>query len=257
MTISTSVHGSGTDIVVLHGWGMNANVWQTLIPKLTASFRVTAVDLPGFGDSNSYSLADSITGVCEQILPVLPESFHVLGWSMGGLIATELALTQQQRVQSLATVGSSPYFIEQPQWPGIKASLIQQFYQQLDQDFGKTIERFMAVQAMGSPHAKELIKQVREWVFAKPMANQQSLLAGLKLLEQTDFRTQLSEVKQPFIRFYGRLDSLVPATAIGLIDKLAPNSQSQVFSHCAHMPFISQTEGLAKRYQQFLLSLNR
>ena len=110
----------------------------------------------------------------------------------------------------------------------------------------------MAVQAMGSPHAKALIKQVREWVFAKPMANQQSLLAGLKLLEETDFRAKLGEINQPFIRFYGRLDSLVPAAAINLIDELAPDSECEVFPHCAHMPFISQTHDFATRYRRFL-----
>ena len=252
MTISKSVHGAGADIVVIHGWGMNSNVWQTLIPELSDSFRVTSIDLPGFGDSNDQQLADSVAAVCERLLPELPESFHILGWSMGGLIATELALTQQQRVLSLATVGSSPFFIEESSWPGIKASLMQQFYQQLDRDFGKTIERFMAVQAMGSPYAKALIKQVREWVFAKPMANPKSLLAGLKLLEETDFRTKLGEINQPFIRFYGRLDSLVPAAAINLIDELAPDSECEVFPHCAHMPFISQTHDFATRYRRFL-----
>ena len=252
MSIWTSTQGAGEDIVVIHGWGMNANVWQTLLPRLTPSFRVTAIDLPGFGDSQQLTLADSIDGVCEQLSTVIPPNCHLLGWSMGGLIATQLALSHPHQVKSLATVASSPYFIETADWPGIKPKLLNQFHQQLAQDFSKTIERFMAVQAMGSPHAKQLIKQVREWVFEKPLANKASLENGLRLLEQTDLRPALASVSQPFARFYGRLDALVPAAAIDRINQLAPASQCQRFDQCAHTPFISATDEFAARYQRFL-----
>lgn len=252
MGIWKTSQGQGEDIVVIHGWGMNANVWQSLMPLLTDSYRVTAIDLPGFGDSNALTLADSLTDVCAQIDSELPARFHLLGWSLGGLIATQLALSAPQRVTSLTTVGSSPCFIEQTAWLGIKQKLISQFYQQLDDDFAKTIERFMAVQAMGSPHAKALIKQVREWVFAKPLANKQSLLNGLKLLEGSDLRARLVDVKAPFMRFYGRLDSLVPAAAIPSINALAPQSMHKIFPHCAHTPFISAGTEFAHDYRQFL-----
>ena len=92
MSIWTSTQGTGTDIVVIHGWGMNANVWQTLLPELTSQFRVTQIDLPGFGDSHSLTLSPSLEAICHDILPSLPQQFHVLGWSLGGLVATQLAV---------------------------------------------------------------------------------------------------------------------------------------------------------------------
>lgn len=252
MSIWTSTQGTGTDIVVIHGWGMNANVWQPLLPELTSQFRVTQIDLPGFGDSHSLTLSPSLEDICHDILPSLPQQFHVLGWSLGGLVATQLAVQCPQRVLSLATVASSPYFIANDDWPGIKPVLLQQFQRSLRSDFKATIERFMAVQAMGSPHAKQLIKQVRHWIFEKPMANTESLKNGLSLLQQADLRTQLADIQQPFMRFYGRLDSLVPVAVSDLVQALAPQSQQHVFNHCAHTPFVSASIPFAERYRQFL-----
>ncbi|MGM0481928.1 MAG: pimeloyl-ACP methyl ester esterase BioH [Pseudomonadota bacterium] len=244
--------GAGEDVVVLHGWGMNANVWQPLMAKLGADKRVTAIDLPGFGESNDELFSDDLHQVSKALLAVLPRRFHLLGWSLGGLVATDMALQAPDRVATLATVASSPCFVEQPQWPGIKPGVLQQFQRQLSKDFKQTVERFLAVQAMGSPHAKEQIKQVRQWVFSKPMANADSLRNGLTLLQDTDLRARLADLTMPFCRFYGRLDSLVPAATIPLVNDLVPASDAILYPQCAHMPFVSATDDFSRHYHQFL-----
>jgi len=252
VSIWQQTQGNGSDIVVLHGWGMNANVWTPLIPELAQHHRITVIDLPGFGDSNQEILSDNLGEVSAHIVKQLPAKFHLLGWSLGGLIATEIALNYPHRVQTLATVASSPHFIEAPKWPGIKPVLIRQFHQQIEQDFAKTIERFLAVQAMGSPQAKEQIKQVKRWVFDKPLGNPESLKNGLTILETADLRERLEDITCPFTRFYGRLDTLVPAKAIPLVNRLAPSSSQYLFEHCAHTPFVSASQSFADNYRQFV-----
>ncbi|WP_404401160.1 pimeloyl-ACP methyl ester esterase BioH [Idiomarina seosinensis] len=244
--------GVGEDIVVLHGWGMNANVWSPLINGLSSDKRITAVDLPGFGDSHDELFSANLEDVSAALLAVLPQRFHLIGWSLGGLVATEMALRAPDRIATLTTVASSPCFVEQPQWPGIKSALLQQFQRQLSKDFKQTVERFLAVQAMGSPHAKEQIKQVREWVFSKPMANPESLRNGLSALQTTDLRAHLSSLNMPLYRIYGRLDSLVPASVIPLVDKLAPDSDAMLYRQSAHMPFVSATSEFVEQYRRFL-----
>jgi len=44
--------GQGPDLVLLHGWGLNLRVWDTLTDELASGFRVIAVDLPGHGRSD-------------------------------------------------------------------------------------------------------------------------------------------------------------------------------------------------------------
>lgn len=252
MNIWYDTVGTGEDVVVLHGWGMNANIWTPLLPYLQDNYRVTLIDLPGFGDSQHATLSANLDDNVAALLPILPPRCHLLGWSLGGLIATALALKAPSRFQTIATVASSPKFPQHGQWPGIPASLLQQFQQQLNQDFSKTIERFLAVQSMGSPHAKQQIKAVKEWIFAKPMANRESLENGLTLLQNADLRNALQHLELPFMRFYGRLDSLVPVSAEKHVGQLTLQSPSRVFDRCAHAPFISATEEFAHHYQQFL-----
>jgi pimeloyl-[acyl-carrier protein] methyl ester esterase len=61
--MTTALHwqteGQGSDLVLIHGWGMNGAVWQQLLPLLTPFYRVHWVDMPGYGHSHDIS-ADSI-----------------------------------------------------------------------------------------------------------------------------------------------------------------------------------------------------
>ncbi len=50
------------DLVLLHGWGLNAQVWQTIIPRIASHFRVHLVDLPGYGRSQGSPHEYSIDG---------------------------------------------------------------------------------------------------------------------------------------------------------------------------------------------------
>ncbi|MAL84228.1 MAG: pimeloyl-[acyl-carrier protein] methyl ester esterase, partial [Idiomarina sp.] len=49
MSLSVTCSGTGTPFVVLHGWGMNGNIWQPVVPALSENFQLHCVDLPGFG----------------------------------------------------------------------------------------------------------------------------------------------------------------------------------------------------------------
>ncbi|MGM0526668.1 MAG: pimeloyl-ACP methyl ester esterase BioH, partial [Pseudomonadota bacterium] len=79
-----------------------------------------------------------------------------------------------------------------------------------------------------------------------------SLKNGLTILETADFRQRLKDISCPFIRFYGRLDTLVPAKVIPLVNRLAPNSSQHLFEHCAHTPFVSASHSFADHYRQFI-----
>jgi len=222
---------------------MNANIWQPVVPALSEHFQLYCIDLPGFGDSVWSSENDvSLESFVEQITPALPPHFHLLGWSLGGLIATQMALNHPERVLSLNTVASSPHFVQSGDWAGIKPDILEQFQQQLDSNFKKTIERFLAIQAMGSEDAREQVKQVKQLIFTKPMPDPNVLKQSLTILQTADLRQQLPNIEVPFNRFYGRLDSLVPERAIDDISTLVPESSAMVFNKSAHAPFISEPE---------------
>lgn len=253
------VCGTGEDIVVLHGWGLNANIWTPIVSALSQQGRLTRIDLPGYGESPwPQGEAITFTKLCELTLSALPERSHLIGWSLGGLVATQLALQAPERFSSLTTVASSPYFpAEPPNWPGIEPSILQQFGKQLSKDFRRTVERFLALQSLGSPHAKADVKAIKEWLFSKPMASVEVLDAGLDMLAQTDLRQQLKHIEIPFFRMYGRLDALVPARVDAAVQELAPHSQSYIAPQCSHAPFISDPDAFLAAWSAFFASVRQ
>ncbi|OEF09512.1 pimeloyl-ACP methyl ester esterase BioH [Aliivibrio logei] len=243
--------GKGSDLVLIHGWGMNGAVWQPIIEQLSDHYCVHTVDLSGYGHSADLGCADFNTMV-EQVLAQAPKKAAWLGWSLGGLIATKAALIAPARVTKLITVASSPCFAAEKGWRGIKPAVLTQFTEQLKDDFTLTVERFMALQAMGSPNARQDVKQVKSAVFSRPRPNQAALATGLTILADTDLREVLSELSMPVCRMYGRLDGLVPVKVAHDVDELLPNSKKVIFEQASHAPFISHSDEFIAELTCFL-----
>lgn len=243
--------GEGSDLVLIHGWGMNGAVWQPIVEKLSSQYRVHTVDLSGYGHSANLGSAD-FDEMVAQVLAQAPEKAAWLGWSLGGLIATQAALTAPERVSRLITVASSPRFSAEKGWRGIKPTVLSQFTEQLKEDFTLTVERFMALQAMGSPNAKQDIKQVKQAVFSRPAPNQDALATGLSILADIDLREVLSQLSMPVCRMYGRLDGLVPIKVALDMDALVPHSTKVVFEQASHAPFISHSDEFIAELRYFL-----
>lgn len=253
MSVSVERFGQGPDLVLLHGWGMNGAVWHGIVPALAARYRVHLVDLPGFGNSPLAGEAEySLPWLAEQVATILPEQCHLLGWSLGGLVASQLALNHPERLHSLITVASSPCFMALGEWPGIAPKVLTGFNQMLAGDFKQTIERFLAIQAMGSEHARDDIRQLRHWLAERPAPQLAALEAGLGLLADVDLRDELVQLNLPWLRVYGRLDSLVPKASIPLLDERYPASRSVVLEKASHAPFISHPQQFIEIIEHFV-----
>lgn len=239
--------GHGQPLVLLHGWGMNSSIFTPLVAQLP-QFQCFQVDLPGFGDSAP--VAGGFDAWVEQLAQQLPQQAIVLGWSLGGLLATSLAQRFPAKVAALITVASSPCFLANAEWPGIPPKVLQQFEQQLQQDLAKTIERFLALQAMGSDSARDDIRQVRELVLAKPLPDATALSAGLAMLRDVDLRGQLPALQQPWLRLWGKLDGLVPQRVIAQLPT-ADNVTDCVFAKASHAPFISHPQDVVAEIQRW------
>ena len=106
--------GSGEPVVMLHGGGPGASGWSNFsrnIEAIAKQYRVLLLDQPGFGHSDkpklSGPLGETFAGIAKGFLDVLkiPKS-HFLGNSMGGLVATKLALMYPSYVESACTYGT-------------------------------------------------------------------------------------------------------------------------------------------------------
>lgn len=110
--VSYERRGSGEPMVLLHGVGHHWQAWEPVLSVLSASYDVIAPDLPGFGESpalpddHSYGL-DSVVPLLGDFLTALDiDRAHLVGNSLGGLLALELALHGRARsVTALSPAG--------------------------------------------------------------------------------------------------------------------------------------------------------
>ena len=265
--------GQGQPLVLIHGWGVNSGVWQPLAEKLSKSYQVNTIDLPGFGVNVNNTISPySLMQVSKLIVESIGTSAVYIGWSLGGLVASNIAINYPDKVQGLVTVASSPCFLESSfiekrsiekglveqtensqVWPGIKPEVLTMFHQQLSDNIKKTLDGFLRIQAMGSPHIRHDIKQLRDLIMVYPIPSKTTLEQSLQLLSSEDLRADLSKITAPFLRLYGKLDGLVPKTAITCINDLSPNSDYYIFNKASHAPFISHLDEFS---EQLLLWLN-
>jgi len=235
--------GEGIPLVFLHGWGLNSGVWQPSIELLQDKYQIITVDLPGFGINADVKISPyTIDNIALHIHQVIDKPAVYVGWSLGGLIATKVALEFSSKVLGLITIASSPCFAEQEDWPGIPANVLALFHQQLSQDTQKTINNFLKIQAMGSTHVRQDIKVIRDLVMQFTMPSMETLDQSLHLLDLVDQRALVKGIAMPYLRMYGKLDGLIPKIVIPQIDNLCPNSDKYIFDKASHAPFISHLE---------------
>mgnify|MGYP003694486091 CR=1 FL=1 len=107
-------HGQGDPILLLHGLGSSSYDWEFQVPAFSKHFRVIAPCLRGFGDSDKPPGPYSIDLFAKDMIALLDhlgiERCHVMGFSMGGAIAFQMAIDQPQRLSSLIVVNSQPSF---------------------------------------------------------------------------------------------------------------------------------------------------
>lgn len=251
------VYGKGPPLVMLHGWGMHGGVFKPWGQHLARKYSVVAVDLPGHGDSASYSgfadLEQHTNYIPQALDAVLREGVVLAGWSLGGLLALQLAIRYPRYIKQLVLVSATPCFCMRADWrAGVAPEVLAQFTQELQENYRLTLSRFLALQFMGSREQKENLRRARELVFAKPAPRHDMLQQGLHLLEKTDLREQVQAVCCPTIVLNGERDSLVPSAAAQYLAEHLANGRCVILKGAGHAPFLSHTTLTNKFLDRFL-----
>jgi pimeloyl-[acyl-carrier protein] methyl ester esterase len=255
LKVSTVGNGkSGKQLVFLHGWGVNSGVWQPLTDILKDTYCITTIDLPGYGLNHQQLPAPyNLQNISNTVAEHLPANCTLIGWSLGGLVAQQIANIYPEKLKQLVLICSSPKFSKSTGWPGIENKILHFFTQQLELNYSKTLERFLAIQAMGSVNARQDAKKIKQAVEQYPAPSVVALTAGLDMLQNVDLRDQFKTLSIPCQMFLGRLDSLVPEKVAPLVQQLNSKVTIEVIANASHAPFISSTESFAKRLLKALV----
>ena len=255
MSLFTQKTGVGPKVVLLHGWGFNGAVWHPLIEKLKHEYEFSAIDLPGFGKSAEMACEYTPSSLADCIADVIEEGSIVIGWSMGGIIAQQLAVAYPEKVHKLILLACNAQFVANEQWPhGVKPIVLQSFSESLVEDYKVTLHRFLMLQARGGENMKETVREMKHRLFEHGEPDKKALLAGLQLLNETNFLDNLSKIQQQTLIMQGRLDALVPASSgVAMLDMLS-SGERYLFDRAAHAPFISHVDEFADVLRAFTKS---
>jgi pimeloyl-ACP methyl ester carboxylesterase len=107
--------GSGPPVLLLHGLGSSTRDWEFQVPALARAHRVIAMDVRGHGRSERAPGPYSVSGFAKDAVELLraldSAPAHIVGLSMGGMIAFQMAVDAPQAVRSLTIINSGPAMI--------------------------------------------------------------------------------------------------------------------------------------------------
>ena len=265
--------GKGEPLIVLHGWGMNSSAWEPVASQLESRNQVSWVDLPGYGmnaDIEASSMDEIVNLILDNVADITSSEFHIMGWSLGGLVVQAIAQRVPDIMKSMTLVASTPRFSQSDDtknpWPhAMSLKVLHDFAENLKQDVTGTLKRFIALQFMGLKNTREIQRKlIREVVGESKSAqkvggvlsniqvqsNNQALDLGLQLLAESDFRGEQSPVPQNWL-FAGN-DRLIPVAVINDLISLRPDAQITLLENAGHAPFMTHPEEFVQHICRFI-----
>lgn len=247
---------SGETLVLLHGFAADKDNWLRFSRPLTQDYRVIALDLPGFGDSDLPPGSYDVGTQAERLADILDElgvqQAHVLGNSMGGQIAALFAARYPERVRSLALFANA----------GIESPHKSELYQLLTsgspnplvvkqpQDFDKLL-RFVFVEP---PYLPESLKRyLGERAMAKATHYDQVFK---QLVERpVPLAPELPKIQAPTLLLWGRQDRVLDVSSIEVMQPLLNKPNVVIMDNVGHAPMLERPEESALLYRGFLEGL--
>lgn len=233
--------GEGPEILLLHGWGLHGGFFAPLVAQLATRFTVHCVDLPGHGRSLEQRFDAAAIGT---ELAARFGNAHVIGWSMGGLLAQLLPAPR-----SLTLIASSAKFLRDSNWQhGVQGEVLDAFAGDLRTDFGQTMARFVELEVLGGANRESRPAALAQATrFGPPSAD--ALKAGLDFLRQFDRRRPLSSSA---LWIGGARDRMIHPQAVRASADLSRDSRALILRGAGHAPFITHAPELADAIAQHL-----
>ncbi|MBE9562077.1 MAG: alpha/beta fold hydrolase, partial [Proteobacteria bacterium] len=189
----------------------------------------------------------------EQLIAELPNDAVWIGWSLGGLLAMNIAI--QHQVRGLVMIATSPRFVTAKDWPhAMTPKVLQQFASQLQVDTAGTLRRFLALQVRGCDNAREQLRKLSFFSANPPKID--ALHSGLQLLQNTDLRSQLQQINCPSLLCLGKRDKIVPVEVGEACQIYWPTLNKIIIKPAAHIPFLSHPEIFMHILRDFLDGLD-
>jgi 3-oxoadipate enol-lactonase len=243
------VTGEGAPLLLLHGLGSSSRDWELQLPDFSRHFRVIAVDVRGHGRSGKppgpYSVDQFAvdTGALLQKLALGPA--HVVGISMGGMIALQLALDSPEYVRSLVIVNSAPELV--PRSFGQRVQLWQRLL----------VARFCTMRQIGTFIGRRLFPKAEQaallQIFIERWAenDKRAYVHAFRALLGWSVTGRLAEIRQPVLVLAAEHDYVPLAYKEAYVAQM-PTARLAAIADSRHATPIDQPEAFNRTVLAFL-----
>lgn len=226
-------YGSGRDIVLLHGWGQNIEMMKPLGDRLSNKFRITILDLPGFGNTPSPSEAWDIykyEELLEEFLNKLKiKNPIMMGHSFGGRIA--IIYASKQKTDKLVLFGS-PCIREQVKQP-LKVRIL------------KTLKKI--------PGMASLAEVAKNYIGSRDYKNASPVMRDILVkVVNEDLSSCAKQIEAPTLLIWGDLDEEAPLEDAEKLEKIMIDAGLIVLEGCTHYAYLEQLNRVISILNNFL-----
>ncbi|MBD9482890.1 alpha/beta fold hydrolase [Pseudomonas sp. PDM14] len=233
-------------LIVLPGWGLGLAPLQPLIAALRGLDPHLQVQLEPLPELASAAPQDWL----DELDARLPQDCWLGGWSLGGMLAAELAARRGERCRGLLTLASNASFVGREDWAtAMPAATFSDFRGGCGADAQATLKRFSLLCAQGAAEPRALGRLL----FAgAPVQEAAYRLAGLDVLATLDTRAALQAFNGPQLHLFAAADALVPVAAAGELQSLLGDVESGVIDAASHAFVLERPHEVAAALLAFL-----
>ncbi|WNW12197.1 alpha/beta fold hydrolase [Pseudomonas sp. DTU_2021_1001937_2_SI_NGA_ILE_001] len=233
-------------LVLLPGWGLGVSPLEPLAAALRGLDERLTVEIEPLPQPGTADLRQWL----DELDDSLPADAWLGGWSLGGMLAAELAARRGEGCCGLLTLASNACFVPHGAWPhAMAAEDFVAFLAGCEQDPELTLRRFSLLCSQGSADPRGLSRQLKA---GAPHASPEALLDGLRVLQALDTREALQSYRGPQLHLFAGHDALVPAEAASDLLALLPDVEVGLIEQASHAFILENPHGVAAAIRAFL-----
>ncbi len=254
--------GTGTPVVLIHGWPLNGDMWEKQASFLVESgYRVITYDRRGFGRSDQpwdgYNYDTFASDLNDLIEELELSNAALVGFSMGGgEVVRYLSTYGSARVSKAVLISAvTPFLLKTADNPtGVDAEVFDKIGQQIREDRPAFLNDFGPKFYGRSVLNHTVSEPVLEWTLTMALTSTlRPTLAAAVAWSTTDFRAEMAQITTPVLIIHGTGDATVPIDASGRESlKRLPNATLIEYEDAPHGLFLTATERLNNDLLQFL-----
>ena len=251
-------YGEGPAVLMIMGFMGSGNAWFRLLPHVAAGHRAIVFDNRGTGDSDRPQGLWTMDDLAKDAVAVLDaageETAHVVGASMGGMVAQHVALDHPERVRSLTLACThAGGRRDAPRWRMV-ASVALRPVLGVGRSFPIVAPLLYAERSRrehGERVREDLEMRMRD---ATPVA---TALGQVAAIARHDTRRRLHEVDVPVLILHGEEDHLIPPSGGRELAELLPHAQLVMLPETGHVLTTDAEAATARALTRFLNAAGR